>query len=44
MVCQEAMLGCLRLDKPLGGVKGSSSAEDVCLGCGVVGRFPREGE
>ena len=38
------MLGCPGLGKPLGGVDGCPSAEDVRLGCGVVGRFPRGGE
>ena len=28
----------------IGGVQGCPSAEDVRLGCGVVGRFPRGGE
>ena len=33
--------------KPLGddgGVEGCPSGIDVCLRCGVVGRFPRRGE
>ena len=38
------MLDCPGLDKPLGGVEGCPSAEDVHLGRGVVGRFPRGGE
>ena len=38
------MLGCPGLDKPLGGVEGCPSVEDVHLGCGVVGRFPQGGE
>ena len=44
MICQEAMLCCPGHDKPLGGLEGCPSAEDVHLGCGVVGRFPRGGE
>ena len=32
------------LDKPLGGVEGCPSAEDVRLRFCVVGRFPRGGE
>ena len=32
------------LDIIVGGVEGYPSSEDVRLGCGVVGRFPRGGE
>ena len=38
------MLGCPGLVNSRGGVEGCPSAEDTCLGCGVVGRFPRGGE
>ena len=38
------MLGCSGFDKPLGGIEACPSAEDVRLGCGVVGRCPRGGE
>ena len=30
--------------RTLGGVEGCPSVEDVSLGCGGVGRFPRGGE